>query len=503
MIARPNAFAALVAILTCTCAFAQAGRHELGLRLRAFERHLAVANDAQRVDAALAEFESAVQAFFRLDLPAVAERVDAAERALLGGGFTAPQRRARSLQLTLARRLVGRGEATVGFELSQLYEVGEAGADAGREAGAGRDAGADAGRDAGTDAGADTGTDTGAGRLTLVVSLPALEPQRFTIGELPFEAELALRDLAAGDHEVVWSIVGSGGETLVERRQGLSVAEDLEPRFRAVDEAAEAAEERSPATIESATLPALRSLLRFMRRGTPHETVLAGDELLREAERLVDAMSAEPPQQLYRQERSGSFHLRVPVGRRIAAARLFVPTVPEGERRPLVVALHGAGGSENLFFDGYGDGACVALAAERGWFAVAPRNSMGSVDVVGLVDALAARYSIDVERVFVVGHSMGAMAAMGAVARNPERFRAVAPLSGGGRAGRGDAFARLPFLIAAGGRDFGAAGSSRLRRAIEAAGATVDWRVYEPADHFTVVQLALPDVFAFFDRHAR
>ena len=136
----------------------------------------------------------------------------------------------------------------------------------------------------------------------------------------------------------------------------------------------------------------------------------------------------------------------------------------------VVVALHGAGGSENLFFDGYGDGLCVELAKRRGWFVVAPRNGMGFVDCGALVDALAARYAIDREQVFLVGHSMGAMQAMSNASRAPGRYSAVAPIAGGGRVNASPALAKVPFFVSAGARDFGKAGAKRLHEALEAAG---------------------------------
>ena len=37
----------------------------------------------------------------------------------------------------------------------------------------------------------------------------------------------------------------------------------------------------------------------------------------------------------------------------------------------------------------------------------------------------------------------------------------------------------------------------------EAAGANAAWRLYPSVEHLAIVQVALPDVFAFFDEHAR
>src|SRR5690606_5165427 len=134
---------------------------------------------------------------------------------------------------------------------------------------------------------------------------------------------------------------------------------------------------------------------------------------------------------------------------------LFVPAAPpRADRAPLVIAVHGAGGSENLFFDGYGDGKVVQLAAPRGWFVVAPRNELSGIDNAALAASLAERYPIDLTKVFLVGHSMGAMAVMQNASRTPDRFAAVAALGGGGSVRRSDALTKVPFFVGVGSRDF-------------------------------------------------
>ena len=62
---------------------AQGDRHEIGLRLRTFERALEAEADPARRDAAFLELERAVQAFFGLDMKRVASSIDAASLARL------------------------------------------------------------------------------------------------------------------------------------------------------------------------------------------------------------------------------------------------------------------------------------------------------------------------------------------------------------------------------------------------------------------------------------
>jgi poly(3-hydroxybutyrate) depolymerase len=188
---------------------------------------------------------------------------------------------------------------------------------------------------------------------------------------------------------------------------------------------------------------------------------------------------------------------------RTVPVRLYIPPIQdETKPLPLVVALHGAGGSENMFFDGYGDGAIVRLCRRRGWLLVAPRSGMlGAAPVDELLDALVAELPVDRTRVFLVGHSMGAAQAVSIAAHRPERYAAVAALGGGGRFGKtSDAFRALPFFIGVGTDDFLLRGAQELKQALERAGtARVEVREYDKIEHLAIVQVALGDVFAFFD----
>lgn len=459
-------------LLLATPLLAQTDRYELGLRLRASERRLAAAPAGPPRSAALVEFDRAVQAFFRLDLGGVARALDAADRAL--GADAAPEARfAASLQLVAERRLVDTAAGRAAFTLSRAYQ------------------------EAADDERGEPGPPDG---LTLRVDLVGRDVGwQQPITTLPFAFELPLPALGAGDFTVCWRVC-RGDQVLNERTQGLSLSDELDARLGKLATAAEATAETAPASIESRSLPHLWRTLRTMTKKRGEETVLPGDHLLAEAEALAAAVAAGTP--LHGPARSGQHWLVVPTTKGNVTLRLLVP---EGtttvEPRPLVLALHGAGGSENLFFDGYGDGAIVPLCAARGWYLAAPRcGSLGGPDLPALIDALAARWPIDSQRVVLVGHSMGAALVVGAASRTPTRFRAVAALGGGGTLARGAELQQLPFFVATGSRDFLAAGARSLRDTLERRGVPTTFRDYPDVEHLTVVQFALPEVFAGFDQ---
>jgi predicted esterase len=101
---------------------------------------------------------------------------------------------------------------------------------------------------------------------------------------------------------------------------------------------------------------------------------------------------------------------------------------------PLVVAFHGAGGDESMFFEGYGGGLIRDLADKHGFVAVCPltysASSNGAFDRV--VEDLSADYAIDSKRVYLIGHSMGAGAVSSLAAGRAEVIAAAACIAGGG-----------------------------------------------------------------------
>jgi dienelactone hydrolase len=89
--------------------------------------------------------------------------------------------------------------------------------------------------------------------------------------------------------------------------------------------------------------------------------------------------------------------------------------VPEGTGPfPLVIAFHGAGGDENMFFDGYGDGALKRAASGEGIAVVCPPTVAFGLSpnlLDALIDEVAKDVPIDRTRVALLGHSLGAVTA--------------------------------------------------------------------------------------------
>ncbi len=101
---------------------------------------------------------------------------------------------------------------------------------------------------------------------------------------------------------------------------------------------------------------------------------------------------------------------------------------------PVLFALHGAGGDENIFIDAYGAGITPFTAREQGVLLVSPATvgfgaSPLNFDI--LLAQLRTEYNIDTTRVYVLGHSMGAGVAARLASQRPAAIAAAVCLAGG------------------------------------------------------------------------
>jgi predicted esterase len=236
--------------------------------------------------------------------------------------------------------------------------------------------------------------------------------------------------------------------------------------------------------------------------------------------------------------------------------RVFVPQGLDPARpSPMVVALHGAGGDENIYMERYlvpltyledvdaalaevrhdleasGGGPPPVrpgyealnlftwLSQERGSILVTPRGrgpmsgyrGPGESDVLDVINLMVRLYAVRKDQIFLTGHSMGGGGTWWIGLRNPGLFAALAPVAGGGHViaelePQLTASARsLPVLFVQGGRDE-TVPPERSRGGAELAQTILEnftYREYPLEDHFTIGVATLETIFDFFDSFRR
>jgi predicted peptidase len=223
--------------------------------------------------------------------------------------------------------------------------------------------------------------------------------------------------------------------------------------------------------------------------------------------------------------------------------RLYVPTDWNGEDSlPIVLFLHGAGANENSYMD-MNDGQLTTLAEAHDYIVVSPlgHTAMGAygnplrlpavfgesevaeqqraavtperqriltlseLEVMTVLEKVTEEYGADRTRTYLAGHSMGSGGAWHIAARYPERWRAVAPLSGpfiDRETYPFDLIRDLPVFITEGtGAEPSLVGSRALRDWMSADGGFTFEYMEVDGNHGTMIPMVLPSIFDFFDRN--
>jgi predicted esterase len=201
--------------------------------------------------------------------------------------------------------------------------------------------------------------------------------------------------------------------------------------------------------------------------------------------------------------RIGEYFRAIPAGAMSIPARIYAPPQAKDPKPlPVVIALHGASGDEALYTRGYGAGQIKRLADQHGFIVVAPSTYWvipNPAALPGILAALEMDYTIDPKRVYVVGHSLGAMAAGGMAMRHPKEL-AAAVLIAGGRIGT-DAI--CPTMVFGGELDpvFPAAKLRTMVDDARAAGWPVEYRLVPDAGHVLICNEVLTEAIDWLLKH--
>jgi predicted peptidase len=236
-------------------------------------------------------------------------------------------------------------------------------------------------------------------------------------------------------------------------------------------------------------------------------------------------------------------YLFAPTGQQMPY-RIYVPTTWDGKRSlPIVLFLHGAGANERTYLD-MADGLARKLAEQHGFILVSPLGftplgaygnplrlpavfgqpelaaaqraavtperrrelNLSELEVITVLDLVTEEYGADRSRTFLAGHSMGSGGVWHLAARYPDRWRAVAPMSGPFVDAATYPFDRirdLPILMTEGtGATPSLAGSRALAKYLREGKFHFEYAEFD-GNHGGMVPMAWPRVFDFFDALSR
>ena len=221
--------------------------------------------------------------------------------------------------------------------------------------------------------------------------------------------------------------------------------------------------------------------------------------------------------------------------------RVYVPTGWDGQSAlPIVLFLHGAGSNERTYLD-MADGLVMRLAEQHGYIVVSPLGfrpmgaygnplrlpavfgeseaaatqraamtperrrelALSELEVMTVLEIVTEEYGADRARTFLAGHSMGSGGTWHLAARYPERWRAVAPMSGpfiDRETYPFETIRDLPIFVTEGtGAAPSLVGSRALAEFMRAGDFDFEYLEVD-GNHGSMVPMVWPAIFEYFDR---
>jgi len=222
-------------------------------------------------------------------------------------------------------------------------------------------------------------------------------------------------------------------------------------------------------------------------------------------------------------------HYRLDAADEILPYRTYVPTSYTGTKAfPLIIALHGLGGTEDAFFDNY-EKKLPPLAESHGYIVAAPlgyrvdgsygwglgtppadpntkrTQDFSEQDVMQVLARVRQLYRVDDSRIYLMGHSMGAIGTWKIAPKYPDIWAAIAPFSGSGAAETLQRIRTVPEIIVHGDADptVNVAGSRTMVAKLKELGTEIKYIEVPGGLHSDVVAPNLAAVIEFFDAHKK
>lgn len=359
------------------------------------------------------------------------------------------------------------------------------------------------------------GVAAGAPALTLVRELGTFDAVSRDLRESPLVMDVDLSGVA-DDGYVLEAEVLDSGTPLATTTLPVVLHRGLDARLRALETAATAAPETMRADIAYPSDYVRKVNLGRVGLGTfVVGTELSAAEVIAKAARG----GADPFS-----KKTGDFerHYLLAGAGEIMPYRVYVPKAYAASRpTPLVIALHGLGATEDSFFDSYSR-VTPRLAEQHGFLLAAPlgfrvdgfygsplmgagdaaskrRIEYSEKDVLEVLRRMRADYNVDSTRIYLIGHSMGAIGTWALAAKYPDLWAALVPFSGVGAPQMAERIKGIPQFVVHGDADntVNVSGSRTMVEALKKLGATVTYVEVPGGSHTDVVVPNLPKAFEF------
>ena len=354
--------------------------------------------------------------------------------------------------------------------------------------------------------------------ITEIQKLSGLTPD-FT--QKPLEINVKVPDLPDGAYSFIVTLNADGAEPVV-KTANVRIARGITKRSSEIAAGVKALSQELKAKGKD---DLLRSLTPVQYASTMVELANKGeiqvdrsafsDDLARASEMMSQLAKGENPVRTLR----GDFRWAYISGvdNTVQPFRVFVPSNYDATKKyPLVIALHGMGGDENSYFIGYENGSIKREAESRGYLIACPKGRgsasmyMGTAerDVIDVVAEMKRNYSINPDRVYLTGHSMGGYGSWSVATNNPDLFAAIAPFAGGGSpitVSKLAAIAAVPQFVVHGDADptVPVEESRKMVKAAKAVGTEVKYIEVPGGNHGNIVVPYFKEMFDWFDTHAK
>jgi predicted esterase len=339
--------------------------------------------------------------------------------------------------------------------------------------------------------------------------------------ESPFAMELDLAGVEDGAM-VLQAEVFDGAASLGVTTLGVFVHKGLDARLKALETAAAVA---TPAVRDDVLFPG--DYIKNVNRGRIELADFNVAVEVAKAEAIAaEGKSGKDPFK----GRTGDFerHYLLQGANEIMPYRVYVPkNYAASKATPLVIALHGLGGNEDGFFDNYSQ-LPPQLAEQHGFLLAAPlgfrrdgfygsnmmsasdaasrrRGEYSEKDVLEVLRLMKAAYNVDESRIYLIGHSMGAIGTWALGAKYPQTWAALVAFSGTGSPALAESMKGIPQFVVHGDADntVNVSGSRNMVGALKKLNAEVTYLEVAGGSHTDVVVPNLPQAFDFLSKQRK